>query len=447
MLDFLKQSQGGQRRFRPDPRLLARASDIHGAALRQGRLDDPGRREEPRIWTPPSQAGQASRRSNGDEQVIDLQLIDYEGRGIQLGNRFFEPGRKNLVQLDLKQGVLLHGGQRIELGLTPSAVHDPTELATVLFGYRNYEMAAPVVVPVIPVDHDQDKWPILNSNLAFLPAQVKTDDDADPHQLPFSRTLTNFTVQVRRVAAWLPDTTMRQVTNAGLNLRYIMMNRAARAIALDIEIDDLGTGGLMTTNTNWNANNRLTLAAGYQWGGPAGIGALSNPIADIRTILNASAMPCNGGIWFNQRLGGIFLDHPKVRDYFRSQNGDRGLSDATKAVMSTPEETVSFSIAGLCDFHIAGAKVSSSSGGAPDFIMPNDIAIAVRSPGGVPMNGEDVGSAATLRRKGPAGVGFYTREVYMSWKGCGGTMIIVEEGSVGVMTSPLTGGIITGAYQ
>lgn len=433
---------GGQRRFRADPRLLARREEIHDANRRQGRGDP---REERRVWTPPT-AAHVGHQSSGSG-VIDLQLVDYEGKGIQLGDRFFEPGRKNFVQLDTASGVLLHGGQRIALGIQPSAVHDPTELPTMLFGYKNNDFSAPMMVPVIPVGNDQDKWPIVNPDLAFLPAQVKIDNDANGHQLPFDRTLTAFKTQPRRIAAWLSDQTMAQVTNQGLNLRYVMMNRAARVIGLDIEIDDLGTGGLLTTTTNWNASCRLVLAAGYQWGGPAGVGALSNPIKDIRTILDSSAMFPNGGFWMNQRLAGIFLDHPKVRDYYRNQNGDRGLDSATTAIQSQTSEHVSFTIGGLCTFHVAGAKVSATAGGLPDFIMPNDTAVAIRSSVGVPQNGEDVGSAATLRRKGPAGVGFWTREHYLGWQGGGGTMIIVEEASVGVMTSNMTGGIITGAYQ
>ena len=452
MLNF--DARGGQRRFRPDPELLARQHQINEAARRSGQLSVPigaGRDNRRGAQTgAPAGAGKIVQPFTSEDGGPLLNLsFDVPSEGANLGGRFFEPGRRVMLQWDPNARVMLHGGQKIEAALNPSKVHDTTEMSTYLAGYHPTDFIHELVSPVAPVDYDEDKIPVVDSNHAFMPVDVKTTDDDAPRQIDFNRTLTPYKVFIRRVAVWLPDPTMRQQTNPNLNLKFLMGDRAARVLHLDLELDTVGPSGLLTTAANWNANNRLVLAAGYQWGGPSGIGALSNPIADVRTIRNASAM-IPQTIVFNQVLAGLFLDHPKTRDYFRAQIGDSQRDVMVKAVSDVgDEEIIRFSIAGLGNFMVAGAKYATTLNGVPDFIMPNDTAVCFRVPkgGAVPTSGVDIGSSQTFRRKGPAGVGFYTREVYMSWIGAGGTMLIVEEASVPKMTAPIVGGIITGAYQ
>lgn len=393
------------------------------------------------LWSPPTAGKFAAPKGMETLQLEN----DPSGSGVTIGGKFFEPGRKVLLQFDPNEGVLLHGGEKLLLGLTPQDVHDPTELGTYLAGYSNEEFRHAEACQVIPVDKDEDKYATFSSAAAFKPVVVKTNDDATPAELKVQRSLTNYRVTIRRIACFIPDPAKNQAL-PNYDVRYVHMERCARAINMDLELDILGVNGLLTSSANWDANNVVTLTSGFQWGGASGVGADSDPIADIRLILNTSAQRISA-FWMNQRVAGLFLDHPKVRDYMRANGGDAPLDEAIKAVADAEQATVDFRIRGIGTFKVVTSRVESNlAGTTTDYIMP-DVMVAVTQPKGVPTNGQKIATAYNFRRKGPAGVGFYTREVRFDARGAGGTLIIVEEASIPTMTGTICGGLITGINQ
>lgn len=344
-----------------------------------------------------------------------------------------------IVELDAENNALWHNGRKLELGLTTADVHDPTEMPSYLAGYSNEEFRHSEICQIILVDKDEDKYRTFSSSAAFKPVKVKTTDDAYPSEIKVESSLTNYKVQPRRLAAFISDTVAQQVTNPGYDVRYVHMERAARAINMDLEIDVLGPSGLLTTSTAWTSGYYVALGAGFNWNG----GVNSNPITDLRGRIVKSAQRITR-FFFNQRVAGYFLDNPAVRDYTRFKMGDAALDAMVKAVFDTDasDGTLDFTIAGLGKFSVCCAKAEDTTG-AIDYIMP-DVVVGVTQPPGVPTNGERIATSYNFRRRGPAGNGFNTKEVRIEQRGVGGTLLIAEEASIPTMTGPIVGGLITG---
>lgn len=358
----------------------------------------------------------------------------------EIGGRRIPKG----AALKLDGNSLWYEGQKLQLGLTPADVHDPTEMPTYLAGYSNEEFRHMEICQIILVDKDEDKFRTFDSTSAFSPVAVKTDDDAAINEIRVTSSLTNYKVQSRRLGAFIPDTVASQA-NPNYDVRFVHMERCARAINMDLELDVLGPSGLLTTVGNWASGYATTLASGFQWGGASGVGTNSNPVADIRGRINKSAHRITDW-WFNQRAAGLFLDNPEVRDYTRFKMGDAALDAAVKAVFEGQnEDTIDFNIAGLGRFHVACAKYLDSSANL-DYIMP-DCLIGVTQPPGRPTNGEKIATAYNFRRKGPQGNGFNTREVRIEQRGVGGTLVIAEEASVPTFTGTIVGGAVFGVSQ
>lgn len=370
-----------------------------------------------------------------DEMAITLaEALKFGGIDIPAG-----------AQLQLSGNQLFYNGSRLELGLTTADVHDPTELPTYLAGYSNEEFRWSEACPEVLVEMDSDKYRTFNTNAAFAPVIVKTTDEAYPNEVKVESSLTPYKVQPRRLAAFIPDT-VRQQAGQNYNVEYVHMARCARAINMDLEIDVFGPSGLLVTAGNWTANYSLALGAGLQWGGPAGVGANSDPILNLDERIEQSATRITDW-WMNQKVASAFLRHPKVRDHLKTEFGDAGYSTAIKAVAEAGEKTVDFRIVGKGLFHVVAAKwANPNNGGAIEYIMPN-VVVGTHNFPGVPMNGEKIATCKNFRRRGPAGNGFNTRQIRIEQRGAGGTLVIVEEASIPTMTSSIAGGLLTGIIQ
>jgi hypothetical protein len=429
---------------------LEKNNRVRGAAIRATAPRAPAQRiveAGAAAWRAPTAAAFTRDTPKG---TVPIRLLGAPDGSTRIGSLQVRPGEAMDLVWDEAKGALLdRSGQAIMLGgMSPSDVHDPTEMATFLAGYKNATFRHPEMCQVVPVNYDEDKYRIFDSSAAFKPVQVKTDDDAPPAEIRVTSSLTNYKVVVRRIAAFIPDPTMRQVTNPGYDIRFIHMERCKTAIDLDLELDVLGPSGLLTTAANWGTNQTVTLAAGFQWGSgigsSAGVGANSDPIHDLRNMRDNSNQRITS-FWMNEHVAGIFLDHPSVRDYMRQNYGDSVPGADIKAIRDDDDSVVDFKLTGLGTFHVVCSRVENSLGtpATTGYVMPDQV-IGVVQPAGVPTNGERIASAYNFRRRGPAGVGFYTREVRFEARGAGGTMIIVEEASIPTMTSKYSGGQIVG---
>lgn len=332
-----------------------------------------------------------------------------------------------------------HAGQRVNLELNPSDVHDPTEIPSYLAGYKNRIYRADEASKIILVDNDEDKYRTFDEDDAFQPVHVKGALTGAVPEVDPRSSLTTYKVIDRYIGSFVPAVTEGQTGN-NYNPRMAAARRCRRALEMDRELDVLGPNGLLTTTGNWNAAQVQTLAAGENWNG----GVSADPIAAIQESIEASAQPITE-IWMNQKVGHLFLKNDLVRDHMRQLLGDGPANGAAQALanLGTTQQSVDFLIPGLPPIRISASKYKNVSGNLV-YIMP-DYVVLTTAPAGTPTDGEEIATSYTFRRRGPSGVGFEAREFQVEGRGpYGGTMVVVAMADIAKMTGSNCGGLITG---
>jgi len=329
-------------------------------------------------------------------------------------------------------------GQKVNLELTPSDVHDPTEIPTYLAGYRNWQFRADEMSKVVLVDNDEDKFRSFSSDDAFEPVRVKGALSGPIPEVDPRSSLDSYKVVDRYVGSFVPAVTEMQRGN-NYQPRMAAARRCMRAIELDRELDVLGPNGLLTTVGNWAAGQVLALGAGENWNG----GGSADPIKAIQDAVEASAQPVTE-VWMNQGLAHLFIRNDLVRDHMRQLIGDSpAASIATQlANAATTGQPIDFMIPGLPPIRVSSTKYKNTAGNLV-YTMPNYVVLTT-SPPGVPTDGEEIATSYTFRRRGPSGVGLESREFQVEGRGPhGGTMVVVALADVAKMTGNNCGGLIT----
>lgn len=331
-------------------------------------------------------------------------------------------------------------GMKVKLDLRPSDVHDPTEIPTYLAGYRPFTYRADQASPVILVDHDEDKYRQFSSDDTFRRVDVKgsntalTIPEVDP-----SSSLTTYKVVNRYIGSFVPDQTESNATNPNYRPRFAAARRCRRATDLDREID---VWTLLGTTTNWTSTNRIALTADQKWNG----GASSDPILDLQTALEVSAQQVTE-FWMNQKTANAFVRHTKVKDHFRQFMGDNALAGAINDLGQVGRKPIDFAIPGVGVVRVAAAKVKNETTAALDYILTDGIVVATVVPDSAfPLDGEEIASTYTFRRKGPSGTGYEAREFRIENRGpLGGVMVVISMADIAVQTSTTAGAVISGA--
>lgn len=341
-------------------------------------------------------------------------------------------------------------GQRVNLELAASDVHDPTEIPTYLAGYRPYEFRADEASPALLVNNDEDKFRTFSSDDAFQPVEVKRATTAAIPEVDPRSSLDSYKVVDRFVGSFVPWHVENQTGN-NYQPRMAAARRCARAILLDRELDVLGPAGLLTTVGSWAAAVATTLAANFEWlNTTSGAeGSSSDPIKDIQDAVEKSFQPVTS-IMMNQRVANAMVRHSKVKDHMRQLLGDSAASQIAGAVQAG---AVSYGgpgtdvlIPGLPPIMVSQSKYKNAAG-AVTYVMP-DVVILLTVPPGQPTDGEEIATSYTFRRRGPAGTGFTSREFNVEGRGPhGGTMVVVSMADVAKMTGNNCGGFITGVVQ
>lgn len=328
-------------------------------------------------------------------------------------------------------------GTRVNLELTPSDVRDPAEIPSYLAGYKNGVFRADEASKIILVDKDEDKFRTFSSDDAFLPVRVKGALSGPVPEIDPSSSLDTYKVVDRYIGSFVNPVTEAQ---AQYSLRMAAARRCQRALDLDRELDLFGASGILTTAGNWAAAQRQALGLNENWNG----GSTSNPITNIQDSIIASAQAVNE-IWMNQEVAFAFIRHSEVRDHMRQLLGDGPASSIAQGLAGSASGNgvFDFIIPGLPPIKVSNAKYKNSSG-VIVYVMPS-VAVLLTSPPGVPMDGEEIATSYTFRRRGPSGVGWTSREFTVEGRGPeGGTMIVVATADVIKMTGNTCGGIITG---
>jgi|SRR6187551_34897 len=297
----------------------------------------------------------------------------------------------------------LRAGQSITLALQPSDVHVAEEIDTFLAGYAPDEFRADEAVPIVPTDFLTDQFRTFTENNAFRVVNVLASTQSDINEVDPETILRTFICVDRAIGGFIPNVTQHTARKA-YDPRQALARRIRWALALEREVRIFGTGGLLTTSGNWNANNVTTIAGSSEWNTANG-----DPILNMQDAEENSVMPITD--WFmSTPVFNAFLRNANVRTYLRVMLGDNAPSPD---VVSRKRDIV---IPGLAPIHVVGGKVLNESTGGIDFIM-GEAVVGIRKPSGGLVNPEDIQTAVTWRFNGPSGTGFITREFELPRRG------------------------------
>lgn len=331
-----------------------------------------------------------------------------------------------------------NAGQRVSFALSPTDVHDATEMPTYLAGYRPFGYRADEMSKVLLVDNTTDKYRTFNSDDAFRRVSVKTSHNAPVPEVDPKSSLETYKTIPRAVGSFVPNVTSAQAGNS-YDPKFAAMRRCRRALDLDREMDVLA---LLGTNTNWDSNVRTALGAGYNWNG----GTDSNPIKALQDAIETSWQQVTG-IWMNQQLAHAFMRHSEVRNHLRQFYGDGPVSGMSRQIANAGNANVDLEIPGLPPIHVTASKVKNESTENIDYILSSGTCFGVTVVPGTPMDGEEIATTYTFRYKGPSGVGYEVREVEIGYRGAsGGVLVIVAMEEISVMTGSNCGFVLTGCY-
>jgi hypothetical protein len=317
-------------------------------------------------------------------------------------------------------------GQRVSLSLTPSDVHDASEVPELLQSYKSLKFRGDEIVPVIMVDQISDKYRIFNSDNAFQPVVVKTSNEGAVAEVDPESSLDTYTCVLRAIGCFISAQTEMA---AEYDVKARASKRCADAILRDIEIDDMT---LIGTSTNWAAAVRTAAATAWDQAG-------STPIIDIQTALRKSYQEVRC-IAINLQTAFALINHDDTKDLMRQFKGDMPVSDAMNQLSKAPSSSIDFSIPTFPPFKVVGSQYVNSAVTKVETL--GKVAVLISGPESP--SPDEIMSAATFRWRGPSGTGWSSREYTVEGRGpWGGTMLVVSEASAQKMVATTAGGIIT----
>ncbi len=330
-------------------------------------------------------------------------------------------------------------GQRVQLALNPSDVHVAHEIDTFLAGFAPQGFRADEAVPVALVDKATDRYRTFGSNNVFKQVEVRTSRQASIQEVDIETSLATYLVDERALGAFIPRATEAQAT---FDVKAGHAMRIQEALGLDREVRIFGTGGLLSSSANWNANNVATIGSGAQWNDAEN----ADPILDIQERIEASAQLVTG-IYMNPIVGHAFLRADRVRTHMRQMLGD-GAPNPNVVGATTIQQNVDFQIPGLPPFHIVAGKVLNETTGLLDYILTDSVILVSYPQNGLPVDGKRTMTAVSFRERGLSGNGFTTREFEVNGRGLqGGTMMVSGHAEDEVMIANNVGGLILNTIQ
>lgn len=368
-----------------------------------------------------------------------LALRDPEGN--TLGQ--FDPRNRTFSFTDAE-------GRLVKMDLAQGDVHIDSALSTYAAGYALQESFADAVSPPVLVPKASDYYFTWDKDNAFQRvANLTTGPGGSIPEVSTKLSSTQFSTKEYVLGSFVP-TEVEANADAPLRPMVKAMSRIMSALRIARE-DRVAT--LLGTSTAWDSTVVVTLAAGAKWNG----GASSDPIANINAIRQASLQPITGML-MNRRVWNAFVTNSQVQKYVQFKPGVPGL----------PGPGELFTTQGLLDLPkniwVSDMKAKSTTLGTYDYVWPDNVVLVHQppNPGATPSSGEEISTSYTFRWNGstsnpdqlqqlPDGSvlykGWLVRSFYDPKRGGrAGNMIVAVHNDAEVMTGPITGGLIVGAY-
>lgn len=342
-------------------------------------------------------------------------------------------------------------GKLVTMDLAQGDVHIDSALSTYAAGYALQESFADMVSPIVLVPKASDYFYTWDKDNAFQRvANITVGPGGSIPEVSTKLSSTQFATKEYVLGSFVPS---EVEANADAPLRPMVKAMSRIMSALRLAREDR-VAALAGTSTAWDASVVVSLAAGQKWNG----GASSDPIANINAVRQATLQPITGML-MNRRVWNSFVTNSQVQKFVQFKQGVPGL----------PGPGELFTTSGLLDLPkniwVSDMKGKSTSTGTYDYVWPDNVVLVHQpaTPGATPSSGEEISSSYTFRWNGatsnpdqlqtlPDGSvlyrGWLVRSFYDPKRGGrAGNMIVCVHNDAEIMTGPITGGLIVGAYQ
>ena len=331
-------------------------------------------------------------------------------------------------------------GQIVELSLTPTDVRIPEELPTYIAGYKPFAARADEISRPFGVDVEFGKlrnFTLLNT---FQRVNVKTSSEGHVKEIDSATELLDYKTVLRAVGSYVSDHMSAQAQSRAAGQRRAAAKKCVRPMITDRELD---VAALMQTAGNWATSAKVNLGATFNWNG----GAASDPILDLHTRIEASSQEVTK-IWMTRFVANTMLRHAKVIAYVAGLIGhnaiDMSIHNLNKANLAQVSHDIL--LPGFPPIGILASKSVDPADSALKANFANSVFMTCNEESDE-MDEETICTTKTPRLNGPYGQ-MMVREYRVENRGAaGGTMIVVAQQDVAIMTSNTAGGLIEGVIQ
>jgi hypothetical protein len=369
---------------------------------------------------------------------MDSNLIPVDGR----------PG----TYLDLANNVLLTdggNGQLVKMDLGSGDVHVDTALATFATGFRQADLAADTVMPIVPVQKMSDVYYEFNADneMAGADGTVVTGGAAMTEVNPQQST-TPFTTTPYALAGFLPLELLGN-QDAILNLQF----KTIRTIMAKLQLNrEKRVAAALFNSANYSSTHIVDLSAvgaTRKWNG----GSASTPVRDIQSLCEASLARITHMV-MSLDTWNAFTVNPDVQKFL-------AFKSAAPALPSLDQRTAFSALLGLPMPVVCEARARTTTAGVYPYIWSGSVALVHQQPG-VPADGYTTATAKTFRWTGgetiardaasvngvEAAGGIVVRSMFKQDRGpLGGIYMVVTHRDAEQFITDKVSGLVKGAFQ
>jgi hypothetical protein len=365
------------------------------------------------------------------------------------------PRGTKIVQANGKAYISGAGGQDqpVSLSVSPQDVYFVQAQRNWLSGYKAADFRHNEGPQTVPTDRDTFKQWGFGIDHGFGIVNTRASEEGWPKELSTKPTLTDQQIEWHRLAFWMSRNVQDQAEMPYLQSQLTML---ARVLLANRELAVWGPGftdwtaGALVLAANYDTANKVTLGAGFQWGGASGAGANSDPIGDLQTAHEASLMPITEW-WMNRKTCNAMQSNESYIARVRGMIGqDRWSEDA--ALGRTGGGNQDFPIPQLPGLvRVIDSKITNPDTGAQVYTFPDGVVIGLHKSGesAAPATGQEIATGYLYKRSAPGGAAgdINVRTQIIEGRGFGGSLWIVEMGFKCSHVAPKVGYRIGGILQ
>lgn len=388
-----------------------------------------------------------------------------DGKGITLsaditskdGNIIIPRGAQ-IVTTGNRTQIVWGNGQHEDVGVqasvSPQDVYFVQTQRNWLTGYRPADFRHDEGIQTVSADRDTFKRWGFDLDHGFGIVNARASEEGFPKEINTKPVLSDESINWYRLAFWMSRNVESQAEIAYLQSQLTML---ARVLYANRELAVWGPGftnwdiGVMVDPANWHANVKTTLGAGFQWGGPSGEGANSDPVKNLQDSSSVSLNPIVEH-WMNRNTANAMTSNSTYLAKVRTVLGQDRWSPDAQLARSDMKGGQRFTIPNLPgEVCVIDSKITNPDTGNEVYTFPDGVVIGLHksSTTQAPVSGQEVASGYLWKRRAPGGSPgeINVRTQVIEGRGFGGTLWLLEMGFKPSQVAPKVGYYLEDALQ